>query len=211
MTRKQRLVAAGAGAAIVVLLAGFLLTTGGGHDSATAGSSSSAGSSSAAVTAATGASAPSTAASAGPTSTAPGRNPNDPPPSLPAVALDHPAAVGNGITARIVSTEAIQGSATGPGNTNGPALRFTVRITNGTTRPVSLDGVAVNLAYGSRATPASPLDDPSQMPFHGIVAPGKSADGVYVFSIAVKDRASVTLTVGYRAGAPILVFTGPAR
>jgi len=208
MTRKQRLVAAGVGGALVVLLAVFLLTSGGGHHAATASSSPAAGSSSAA---ASGSAAPSPAASAGPTSIAPAGNPNDPPPTLPAVALDHPAVVGNGITARIISTEAIQGSATGPGNTNGPALRFTVRITNGTPRPVSLDGVAVNLAFGSQSTPASPLDDPSQAPFHGAVAPGKSADGVYVFSIAVRDRASVTLTVGYQAGAPILVFTGPAR
>lgn len=211
MTRKQRLVTAGVGGALVVLLAVLLLTGGVGHHAATASSSPAAGSSSAAASGSAGSAAPSPAASAGPTATAPAGNPNDPPPTLPAVALDHPAVVGNGITARIISTEAIQGSATGPGNTDGPALRFAVRITNGTPRPVSLDGVAVNLAFGSQSTPASPLDDPSQAPFHGAVAPGKSADGVYVFSIAVRDRASVTLTVGYQAGAPILVFTGPAR
>jgi hypothetical protein len=139
------------------------------------------------------------------------RDLNAPPPSLAPVRLNAPAAEGNGITARVIGTQAIQGSATGPGNVDGPALRVTLRITNGTARPVSLDGVAVNLAYGPALTPASPLDDRSQAPFHGTVAPGGSADGVYVFTIAVRDRDAITLTVGYQAGAPILVFTGSAR
>lgn len=210
MTRKQQLVASAVGAIVVVLLVVLAATVGRGHPASagTAASPTSSGVAVPSVTASTTAAGPT---STGPTSTASAGDPNAAPPSLMAVALDHPAAVGNGISARVVSTEGIQGSATGPGETNGPALRVTVRITNGTSRPVSLDGVAVNLAYGVRSTPASPLDDPSQAPFRGVVAPGKSADGVYVFSIAVRDRASVTLTVGYQAGAPILVFTGPAR
>lgn len=133
-----------------------------------------------------------------------------PPPSLAAVPLDAPAAVGNGITAAVDSLEAIDGTATGPGNVAGPALRATVRITNGTDAPVSLDAVSVELATGPALDPASPLDDASEAPFSGTVAPGGSAQGVYVFSVPTADRDSVTLTVGYQAGAPLLVFTGPA-
>ncbi len=132
------------------------------------------------------------------------------PPSLPAVGLDQPAAVGNGITAMVSSLEAIDGTAQGPGNVTGPALRATVRITNGTAGPVSLDAVVVDLATGADLSPASPLDDPSQRPFSGTVAPGDTAEGVYVFTVPVDDRAAVTLSVGYQAGAPFLVFTGPA-
>jgi hypothetical protein len=132
------------------------------------------------------------------------------PPSLPAVGLDQPAAVGNGITAVVSSLEAIDGTAQGPGNVTGPALRATVRITNGTAGPVSLDAVVVDLATGADLSPASPLDDPSQRPFSGTVAPGDTAEGVYVFTVPVDDRAAVTLSVGYQAGAPFLVFTGPA-
>ena len=131
------------------------------------------------------------------------------PPSLPAVGLDQPAAVGNGITAVVSSLEAIDGTAQGPGNVAGPALRATVRITNGTPDPVSLDAVVVDLATGSDLSPASPLDDPSRSPFSGTVAPGGTAEGVYVFTVPVDDRADVTLSVGYQAGAPFLVFTGP--
>ena len=79
------------------------------------------------------------------------------------VPIDAPAAVGNGIVAAIASVEPIDGTAVGPGNVAGPALRFTVRIDNGTGEAVSLDGVAVNLYYGADRTPASPLDDPSRV------------------------------------------------
>jgi hypothetical protein len=133
------------------------------------------------------------------------------PAALPEVALDAPAAVGNGIVATLPSIEAIDGSAVGPGNIAGPALRVTVRIENGTGAAVSLDGVAVNMSYGADRTPASPLDDASRRPFTGMVEPGESADGVYVFSVPTDARDSVTIEVGYQAGAPLLLFTGPVR
>ena len=149
--------------------------------------------------------APPTPEPTGPTSDA-----DELPPSLPAVGLDEPAAVGNGITAVVSSLEAVDGTANGPGNIAGPALRATVRITNGTAEPVSLDAVVVDMATGSELSPASPLDDPSERPFSGTVAPGETAEGVYVFTVPVDDRAAVTVSVGYQAGAPFLVFTGPA-
>jgi hypothetical protein len=147
---------------------------------------------------------PPTAAPLGPTG-----NAEDLPPALPAVPLDATAQVGNGISATLPSIEGIQGSGTGPGNVAGPALRVTVRIVNGTRAPVSLDGVAVNLFYGSEDAPASPLDDSSQSPFGGSLAAGETADGVYVFSVPSDVRDSVTVEMGYEAGAPRLLFTGP--
>ena len=145
-----------------------------------------------------------------PEPTGPTSDADAPPPSLPVVALDEPAEVGNGISAVVSSLEAIEGTGRGPGNVAGPALRATVRITNGTADPVSLDAVAVDLASGAARTPASPLDDPSASPFTGTVAPGGTAEGAYVFSVPAEDRSTVTLSVGYQAGAPFLVFTGPA-
>jgi hypothetical protein len=145
-----------------------------------------------------------------PEPTGPTGNVDDPPPSRPAVALDAAAEVGDGVSASLVSLDAIEGTATGPGNIAGPALRITVRIENGTDEPVSLDGVVVDLASGRDLVPASPLDDPSVAPFTGTVAPGEHADGVYVFTIPEEDRGSVTVSVGYQAGAPLMVFTGSA-
>jgi hypothetical protein len=145
-----------------------------------------------------------------PTPSGPTENVDEPPPSLPEVALDAAAAVGNGIVATLPEIEAIEGTAVGPGNIAGPALRVTVRIENGTAEAVSLDGVAVNMSYGPERTPASPLDDPSRRPFGGMVAAGESAEAIYVFSVPTSVRDSVTVEVGYQAGAPLLLFTGSA-
>lgn len=130
------------------------------------------------------------------------------PPSLPAVALDAPAATGDGVTGSLVSVEAVDGTGVGRGNVSGPALRVTVRLTNGTTEALALDGVAVELTHGADAVPASPLDDPSHSPFGGSLEPGATAEGVYVFSVPADDRELVSVSVGYRAGAPFMVFSG---
>jgi hypothetical protein len=144
-----------------------------------------------------------------PTPTGPTSDADQGPVELPAVALDAPAPVGNGVVATLPRIESIQASATGPGNIAGPALRVTVQVTNGTDQPVALGGVATNLYLGPDRTPASPVDDPSQAPFTGSVAPGASATAVYVFSVPADARSAVTVEVGYQAGAPLLQFTGP--
>jgi hypothetical protein len=130
------------------------------------------------------------------------------PPVLPEVPLDAQAGAGDGVVATLPRIEEIQGSAEGPGNVSGPALRVTVRIANGTADPVTLDGVAVNLFYGPTRTPASPLEDASQRSFTGSLEPGGSADGVYVFSVPADARDAVAVEVGYQVGAPFLLFTG---
>jgi hypothetical protein len=209
---RRRVVVSAVAAAVLVAVVAiglvFSMSGNGGNASATASTTSGEPSGVADPTTApdgTIAPAPPTPEPAGPTD-----NADALPPSLPAVALDEQAAIGNGITAVVESLEAIEGTAQGPGNVAGPALRATVRITNGTAEPVSLDAVAVDLATGPDLAPASPLDDASALPFGGTVAPGESAEGVYVFTVPVDARAAVTLSVGYQAGAPFLVFTGPA-
>jgi hypothetical protein len=132
------------------------------------------------------------------------------PPSLAPVGLQDRSTGEDGVAASITTLEAIQGEGRGPGNISGPALRVTVRIDNGTGAPVSLDGVGVELSYGADLTPASPLNDSSAAPFHGTVDQGGSATGVYVFSVPENARDSVTISVGYRAGTPYLVFRGSA-
>lgn len=193
------------GAAVVVVLAVLGLLFTGGDDDRTP-------SSAAEETAATATAPPVVAAptAATPEPTGPTENADDPPPSRPAVALDEAAEVGDGVSASLVSLDAIEGTATGPGNIAGPALRITVRIENGTDELLSLDGVVVDLASGRDLVPASPLGDPSAAPFTGTVAPGEHADGVYVFTIPEEDRGSVTVSVGYQAGAPLMVFSGSA-
>ena len=204
--RRGRLVLAAAAAVLVcIAVLVWVLTTGGGDDPAT---ESSAARATPAPVDGTTAPLPPTSAPTEPVE--PTANGDEPPPALPAVPLDGTGAVGNGIEATITSIEAIDGTAVGPGNIGGPALRVTVRILNGTAQDVSLDGVAVNASYGADDTPASPLDDPSRAPFAGTVSPGAAGEGVYVFRVPPEARDLVTVEVGYEAGAPLLIFTGPA-
>jgi hypothetical protein len=203
---RRRVVILGAvGLVVVVALVVVLVLTSG-------GSSASGGAAAAATT--TSASAPDTSVvpmPPTPTPTGPTAEATDLPSALPEVALDSPAAVGNGVVAMLPAIEGIQGTADGPGNVAGPAVRVTVRIQNGTAGAVALSGVAVNMYYGADRTPASPLDDPSQRPFSGSVAAGASAEGVYVFSVPEDARGQVAVEVGYQAGAPLLLFTGAVR
>lgn len=193
-------------AAALVVLA---LTTRGSDDDPAAGSAGPATATSAAPSAAPTSVALAPAADT-PEPTGPTTDADEPPASLGPVALDQPAAVGDGVSARVVSLEAVDATGVGPGNVTGPALRVTVELTNGTADALPLGGVAVDLASGPELVPASPVNDPSAAPFSGTVAAGGTAQGVYVFSIAAADRADVTLSVGYEAGAPVLVFTGAA-
>ena len=203
--RRRALVALAAAVLAAVLGVGVLL--GSGDDQPASAAAESTGSTTSTSTSASATPAPApTPAPTGPTGDV-----DELPPNLPAVALDERAAVGDGVSAAIVSVEAIDGTATGPGNVAGPAVRVTVRLANDTAAPLSLDGVAVDLAHGSDLSPASPLDDPSARPFSGTVAAGDTAEGIYVFSVDEESRESVTVSVGYQAGAPFMVFTGPVR
>jgi hypothetical protein len=204
--RRRALLLAAAGLVVVVAAALFWVL---GADEDELSSTAAAGSSSS--TAAPAASTAAGTPAPTPVATGPTSDVDEPPPALLAVPLDGHAAVGNGIVATIPGIDAIQGTAVGLGNVAGPALRVTVRIENGSGVPVSLDGVAVNLAYGPDAVPASPLGDASQRPFAGMLAPGESAEGVYVFRVPSDARSSVTIEVGYQAGAPLLLFTGPVE
>jgi hypothetical protein len=145
-----------------------------------------------------------------PEATGPTSDANMLPVALPPVGLDEPASSGDGVRAEVRSVVAIDGSGSGPGNISGPALRVTLELTNGTVSPVALDFMSVGLAHGSDRTPASPLNDPSAAPFTGTLEPGATGEGVYVFSVPEEDRELVTVSVGYRAGAPFMVFTGSA-
>ena len=132
----------------------------------------------------------------------------DEPPALPAVPLSAPASAGDGVVASLPEVVAIEGSGTGPGNIAGPAVRVTVEVRNGTSQAIALDQVAVNAYSGADRTPASPLADPAQRPFTGSLAPGETATAVQVFSVPTEDLGAVTVELGYRAGAPLLLFTG---
>jgi hypothetical protein len=151
-----------------------------------------------------------TAAPVMPEATGPTGDADALPSALPAVSLDQDASTDDGISASVVSLEAVDGTGSGVGNVSGPALRVTLQLVNGSAEPVALDFVSVNLTYGADRTPASPLDDPSAAWFSGVLEPGDAAQGVYVFTVPSQDRDLVSVAVGSRAGAPYLIFEGAA-
>lgn len=129
-------------------------------------------------------------------------------PTLPPVALEAPADFGTGMTARITASENVEVTAQGPGEISGPALALTVEFTNDSPQPVDLSSVTVSLDYSGQE--ASGFTSPPAQPVRPEVAAGASASGVYVFAVPTEDRADVTVSVGYAASQPVVIFHGDA-
>lgn len=129
-------------------------------------------------------------------------------PELPPVAPEKPADNGQGLVAEITAMKSVQGEAVQPGDIAGPAVQFRLTLTNDTDADVDLGLIAVNAYLGEERTPAIGLVKPGGAPFEGVLEPGDSAKGVYVYNIPEDQRDDVTLTVDYRAGQPAFVFRG---
>ncbi len=123
--------------------------------------------------------------------------------------IEKPADFGGGVTAQIVGVAAVAGNGQGVGDLDAPAVQVRVKVANDTGEPLSMDSVVVNAYYGADDTPASPLlGDPSADWLRGQLADGRTATGVYLFTVPPDERDQVTITVSYRAGTPIAVFEG---
>lgn len=189
---------------VVVAAAGIAIAAGGGRSSADEDGPTG--------DAAATATAPSPSATApappiSPAPTGPTEDATELPPGQAPVPLDAPADVG-GVTVSLAAVESIEGRASGPGDVAGPAVRVTVRLENGTPDPLDLLGVSVQLTYGADAVPGSPLGDPSVAMFAGVLEPGGTSEGVYVFAVPPDGQDAVTVTVGHQPGAPFAIFTG---
>lgn len=113
----------------------------------------------------------------------------------------------SGMTANVVSVESYTATAKRAGEVSGPAVKVTLRLTNGTGGAIPLSTATVNAYYGSDATPAAPVaGDPAAKPFTGSLEPGAAATAVYVFSVPAEDDGAVTLTLSDQAGAQLVVF-----
>jgi len=130
-------------------------------------------------------------------------------PELAPVAPDEPSDNGEGLVAEITAMKSVEGEAVQAGEIAGPAVQFSLRLTNDTDEPIDLGFIAVNAYIGGAMTPAGGLVKPGGAPFEGTLKAGDSAEGVYVYNIPESQRADVTLTVDYRAGQPSFVFRGP--
>lgn len=131
-------------------------------------------------------------------------------PVAPAVPLTEKKTVKGGITATITELEAVDGEATGIGEIAGPALRFKVTVSNGTTAALKLGTALVNVSYGKDDSPASPLSGPGATEFPLTVAAGASASSTLVFGVPKDQRSEVRIHFSLDALTPIAVFEGQA-
>jgi hypothetical protein len=113
-----------------------------------------------------------------------------------------------GVTVAVPKVEEVTGEANIPGEVGGPALRFTVDVTNGTGKTLDLRTVVVNAYYGPDRTPASPLLKPGGKAFDSEVDNGGTARGVFVFNVPAEFQDKVELEIDPRIDAPIAIFTG---
>lgn len=122
--------------------------------------------------------------------------------------LDDAARIQSGLTAEIVSMKAVQAKATQPGQVGGPAVSFTIRVTNSSGAKVDLSSAVVNVAYGEDQEPAYQLDSDGIV-FPASVAPKKSVTGTAVFTIPTAERDHVQVSLD-TATAPVVAFSGAA-
>ncbi|OFI38960.1 hypothetical protein BIU82_16790 [Arthrobacter sp. SW1] len=131
-------------------------------------------------------------------------------PVAPAVPLTEKKTVRNGVTATITGLQAVDGEARGVGEIAGPALRFTVTVSNGTASALKLGTALVNVSYGADDSPASPLSGPGATEFPLSVAAGASASSTLVFAVPLDQRGKVRISFSLDALTPIAVFEGQA-
>lgn len=122
------------------------------------------------------------------------------------VKLDETAQTGR-VQAELLRIQAITARASLPGEVQGPALAFTVRLENSGRSSVKLDAVVVTLT-DSGGNPCTEMTAKPARPFSGVLRPGKSARGVYVFTIAKDRRKPVSLDLSLGGTVPVLSFTG---
>lgn len=123
-----------------------------------------------------------------------------------------PVTYSDGLTVAVTAIKQQTVTQVGPGAITGePMTTFTVKFTNGTTKPVDLNQVVVSAFYGSNRNRAAPVYEGSVNDFSGTLAVGGSQVANYAFSIPVKDLGSATLTIDFDGQHTVAVFTGSAR
>jgi hypothetical protein len=117
----------------------------------------------------------------------------------------------NKVGIEVADIESVQGKARGPGEVAGPALRFTVRVTNNSKKAINLDLAVVTAYFGRQDDPASQLSGPGAEPLPQKLKSGATASGKYVFGVPVKERGRVRVDFSYIINQPTIIFRGPGR
>ena len=208
-TRRRRgLLVAGAAVLVAAAAVVALVVTSGDDGPSPTGASGSATSTASPTDDATG---PATAApGTGAATEAPGAPEADPGArEQPPVALDASPTVTDGVTLRVESLTAVDGTATLPGEIGGPAVSVTVVVDNAGDQPLDLSGTVVNVYSGPDQTPANMLSTGTS-PFPAEAPADTATTATYVFSVPAEERDQVRVTVDAAVDLPTVVFEGAA-
>ncbi|MCB1257855.1 MAG: hypothetical protein KDB26_12160 [Microthrixaceae bacterium] len=129
------------------------------------------------------------------------------PGALTPVGITDVAKFDSGVTVRVASTEPTTATAKLPGEIAGPAVLVKLELSNGSSKVIDLDGVAVTMTNTSGSPVVAHLD-PKVVPFSGSAAPRSTATGSYLFRIDPDQRENVTLSIKYSSDTPTAIITG---
>jgi hypothetical protein len=131
-----------------------------------------------------------------------------PTPTLAPVAMTATASFGNKVEARLTKLEAVNATASMPGEFTGPAVAVTAEITNGSSTPIDLNAVTVDM-QSADGVPFTQVTPTPPTAFSGTLDPGRSATGRYIFTVKnTAARDNVRLSIEYAAQVPTVLFTG---
>ncbi|WP_298459555.1 hypothetical protein [uncultured Cellulomonas sp.] len=122
--------------------------------------------------------------------------------------IESPVDVTEGVAVTVSALEAVDGDGVGPGEIDGPAVRFTVSVVNSTSQEVSLTSAAVNAYFGESLTPGIQLSGSGARALPAAVPPGGTVDGVYVFLLP-EDRTPTRVEVFSVPQAAVVVAQAP--
>ena len=132
--------------------------------------------------------------------------------SAPPGSFTRPVRYTDGTTLQVVSIKQGVVTGQGPGVFPGqPTTTVALRLTNGSTKPISVNQVVVTATYGNPRRVASPVYDASASDFGGVAAPGASVNATFLFSIPKAQLGSVVMIVDFDGVHVSATFAGSAR
>jgi hypothetical protein len=137
--------------------------------------------------------------------------PSKPSVSAPAAPFSSAVKYPDGVTLTIVKAE--RGTETGHGAgvmAGRQYVRFQLKLTNGSARPINLNEVVVTTYYGTSRQNAAPVytESAHTYDFSGTVAKGGSATAYYAFAVPTKNLNKVTMVVDFDGLHTSATYTG---
>ena len=137
--------------------------------------------------------------------------PDTPSVSAPGAKFNAPVAYPDGVTLALTKADKGIEKGHGPGVMAGREyVRFTVKLTNGSSKAINLNQVVVTTTYGTTNQLAAPVytEGAGTYDFSGTVQPGASATALYAFAVPTKQLNRVRMVVDFDGLHTSATYTG---